>query len=379
MRVLILGGYGNFGARIARRLARNPALTLLIAGRDIDRARRFVDTLASSQATAEPVSMDIESAGFSCQLGLLRPNLVIHTCGPFQARDYRVAEAAIAIGSHYLDLADGRDFVAGMAMLDAAARTAGVRVISGASTVPALTAAVLDRLCAEFSTIDRIEIGISPGNQTERGLATVGAILGYVGAPIQVWQRNRWQTGHGWQSLRRHRYPAPMGRRWLALCDVPDLALFPSRYRAASVEFRAGLELSVLHLGLWLMSWLRRLRLAGNWARLAGPLLRASQWLQHRGSDIGGMHVEVQGRTVAGNALCRGFTVVASRGDGPEIPSTPAVLLANRLAAGLPVASGAGPCLDLFDIDAALTELSGFAIDVQWYQRPNLGHTGRRD
>jgi len=37
---------------------------------------------------------------------------VIHCAGPFQSQDYRVALAAMAAGAHYLDLADGRQFVA---------------------------------------------------------------------------------------------------------------------------------------------------------------------------------------------------------------------------------------------------------------------------
>ena len=46
--------------------------------------------------------------------------------------------ACIAAGAHYLDLADARDFVARIGTLDAAARAAGVAIISGASSVPAL-------------------------------------------------------------------------------------------------------------------------------------------------------------------------------------------------------------------------------------------------
>ena len=52
--------------------------------------------------------------------------------------------------------------------------------------------------------------------------------------------------------LRRHVYPPPAGGRWLADCDIADLALFPQRYPGIErVRFGAGLELSVLHLGLW--------------------------------------------------------------------------------------------------------------------------------
>lgn len=44
-------------------------------------------------------------------LARIAPQIVIHTTGPFQTQDHRVAQACIAQGCHYLDLADAREFV----------------------------------------------------------------------------------------------------------------------------------------------------------------------------------------------------------------------------------------------------------------------------
>ena len=41
MKILILGGYGVFGGRLAQLLSDEPGFELLIAGRDLGRARRF--------------------------------------------------------------------------------------------------------------------------------------------------------------------------------------------------------------------------------------------------------------------------------------------------------------------------------------------------
>ena len=59
----------------------------------------------------------------------LRPGLVIHTVGPFQHQSYAVAEAAIAAGAHYCDLADARAFVRNIGALDFAAREQGVAIV----------------------------------------------------------------------------------------------------------------------------------------------------------------------------------------------------------------------------------------------------------
>ena len=75
--------------------------------------------------------------------------MVVDATGPFQSYGedpYRVVRAAIAVGVHYLDLADGSEFVDGVAQFDAEARARGIFVLAGVSSFPALTAAVVRQL-----------------------------------------------------------------------------------------------------------------------------------------------------------------------------------------------------------------------------------------
>ena len=141
--VLVLGGYGFFGARICSALAAQPDLRLLVAGRSAQRARSAAGSLglAAEQGTA----LDAHAADLAERLRGLGVDTVVHTAGPFQGQSYEVAQAAIAAGCNYIDLADGREFVVGIRALDAQARARGVTVVSGASSVPALSSAVVDR------------------------------------------------------------------------------------------------------------------------------------------------------------------------------------------------------------------------------------------
>src|SRR5438105_2009523 len=228
-RIVILGGYGNFGARVARALAAEPDIQLIVAGRDVGSASRFVHTLGDTAAKVEAIGLDHRASDFPANLRALRPNLVVHASGPFQGQDYHAARAAIDAGAHYLDLADGRAFVTGITTLDAAARERGVVVITGASTLPALSSAVVDSLLPAFSRMDSIEICIAPGQKTPRGRATMEAILSYCGRAFEELNDGAWRQVYGWQGLRRWRHPE-LGVRWAARCDVPDLDLFPTWY-----------------------------------------------------------------------------------------------------------------------------------------------------
>ena len=91
------------------------------------------------------IALDWAAPGFTDVLRQLGVELLIHTAGPFQQQDYAVAKADAA-AAHYIDLADGRRFVSDFpAAMDAACLTAGRTGISGASTVPALSSAVVDQ------------------------------------------------------------------------------------------------------------------------------------------------------------------------------------------------------------------------------------------
>ncbi len=367
MRILLLGGYGNFGALIARELARDGEIELLLAGRNEGAARRMAANLTSQDgARIEGVALDIDTPDLHARFAALAPHLVIHTCGPFQGCDYRVASAALAAGAHYIDLADARDFVVGITALDANARECRRLVVSGASTVPGLSAVVVDHYRGEFAELTDIDIGISPGNRTPRGTATVAAILGYVGRPLRIWSHATWRTGFGWQQLHRQRYPDPVGTRWLSLCDVPDIGLFPKRYPGLkNLRFGAGLELGILHLGLWLLSWPVRWRLLPRLDRWTATLKRMSEWFLGRGSDVGAMHVRLSGTATDGKPLCLTWMLVAGSGHGPQIPATAAVVLARKLAREQLAKVGAMACLDLFDLDEYIAALAGYDICTQ--------------
>src|SRR5215471_7375902 len=143
-RVLILGGYGNFGGRLAQLLADEADLTLLIAGRSYERAKSFCAGLGGV-ARVEPHAFDRDGYVLA-QLREITPEIVIDASGPFQvygSDPYAVVRACIALNIHYLDLADASAFVNGIAVFDHEAKARGVFVLSGVSSFPALTAAVV--------------------------------------------------------------------------------------------------------------------------------------------------------------------------------------------------------------------------------------------
>jgi saccharopine dehydrogenase-like NADP-dependent oxidoreductase len=367
MRVLLLGASGMFGKRVATLLAQITGLHIVLAGRKLPALVALKNTLVrDARCAIDVLEIDLEAADCEQRILQAAPHILIDTCGPFQLRDYRLPRFAIASGFHYIDLADAPDYVANIGSLDAQARAANVLVTAGASTVPALSSAVIDTYRHRLASLNSIDIGITPGNRAERGLATVRSILGGAGKAHAQFINAAIVSRPSWSSLRRHRYAAPVGPRWLAYCPVPDALVLPQCYPGLRrLEFRAGLELHRMHFGLWLGAWLVRLRLIASLEPMAPLAKRISERWLGAGSDTGAMHISLSGRDAQGVERRIEWQLIATGGDGPFVPAAAAVSLVRRLFDGSLTTRGALPCVGLLSLEDFATTLSGRAIRFQ--------------
>ena len=358
LRVLLIGASGTFGSRLAEGLVAEPGIRLTLAGRRAQVLEGLSGRLSagSGSTAADRAEIAVVDRRRLTPDDLSRTDIVIDAAGPFQGGETAVIEAAIEARCHYIDLADRRDFVAAIPGFDEAARAAGIAVLSGASTTPALSHAVIDELTAGWRRIDTLRVAVCPGNRAPRGLAVIRSILAYVGRPVSVFREGGWAQAPGWGLTRRVEIPG-LGGRLASLCETPDLDLMVARYQPrAAAEFLAGLELPLLHHGLSLVSLLVRGRLLRSLVPLA-PLLR---WLADGclpfGSDRGGMLVEANGQDVSGQPLRSTWSLVAEAGVGPTVPTLAALLLVRQIRDGLLEFRGAAAC-------AGLLELADYSAD----------------
>lgn len=342
MKVLVLGGYGVFGERLVRLLLRD-GHQVTVAGRDLAKAQQLAVALGCAALRMDRRTDLHLLAGYQ---------VVVDAAGPFHsygADPYLLPRAAIAGGLHYMDLADNAAFCAGIAALDDAAQAAGVCVLSGLSSVPALSSAAVRALAGTDVPVV-IETAILPGNRSPRGLSVMTSILAQIGRPIPVWQGGRWGTATGWSAPRHYLLPRGVQRQGWRI-EVPDQRLFPAHFGARTVEFRAGLELAVMRYGLAGFAALRRRLPIPVTPMVVRGFKLAADLLAPFGSGRGGMSVMV----VAGQER-RYWRLLAEGADGPFIPAIATRALLRR--AILPV--GARPALEaitLAEAEAAMTDL----------------------
>jgi len=360
MKILILGGYGSFGGRLVQLLADEPRLTLIVAGRSLPKAAAFCAGIVG-RAQLVPMACD-RDGDIPAMLDAAAPDLLVDASGPFQnygADPYRVVRGALARGIHYLDLADGAGFVAGIDAFDAAARERGVFVLAGASTYPVLTAAAVRRLAHGMDRIETVAAGIAPSPYAALGANVIRAIASYAGQPVQRRDHRGRREGIAFVETRRYTIAppgcVPLANRRFSLVDAPDLAALPLLWpELRSVWVGVAPVPEILHRALNTLALLVHWRWLSSLAPLA-PLVhganRRLRWGEHRG----GMFVAITGLARDGRSAARSWHLLAEGDDGPFIPAMAATVIIGGLLTGRRPRPGARAALcdlELADYEA---------------------------
>ena len=263
-------------------------------------------------------------------------------------------------GAHYLDLADAREFVAGIGRLDDDARRRGLLVASGVSSTPAITSAMIAELAPDFAQIEEIHTALSPGKSEPARRRDHRRRPELPGAKDPGLSRR--PMGRAAGLGRRAASPvSPSGRPPpRSQLRGARIGAFPAGFGARTVRFSAGLELNLLNYLLSLCALPCRW-FGFDFTRRARFFLNVSLMLFPFGTTNGALAIWVRGRDHAGRPIERRIALVTDY-DGPATPSSAAVVLARKILNSGPPRIGAFPCVGLLSLDELLAHLHPLGI-----------------
>ena len=172
-RILIAGGSGVFGTRLARDLIVATTCRLTLAGRSAARLRRVARNLGGGRGDVRTLDLRNPAALTDAARD---HTAVTCTAGPFSRLSPELPAAAVAAGAHWLDISDDREWVMRLlhdTALHERAQAVGVAVAPGLSSTPAISA-VLARRCREMlprATSALVTLYI--GNRNRKGVGSI--------------------------------------------------------------------------------------------------------------------------------------------------------------------------------------------------------------
>ncbi len=352
LKILIMGGYGVFGGRLAELLSDVSDLELIIAGRSHMKASAFCKSYKGA-ATVTPLQLDRSNIEEGIQTA--QPDVVVDASGPFQnygSNPYSVITACIKQKTNYLDFADSADFVFGVSQFDAAAKEANIYILSGVSSFPVLTAAVLREIAKDMDIVT-VEGGIAPSPYAGIGLNVMRAVVGYAGSRVKLTRGGKPGTAIGLAEHRRFTIAPPgeipLRNIHFSLVDVPDLQVIPPEHETLrDIWMGAGPVPETLHRILNLLAKARAVFGLPSFVPLA-PLFYRVLNLMKFGEHRGGMFVHVRG-TKNDIETERTWHLLAEGDDGPYIPSMAIECLVRKRLKGNIPDPGARPATRALDL-----------------------------
>lgn len=194
MRILVTGGGGEMGRYAVQVLTQSEAVDeVIVADLNEQRAEEVANEFGPH---AIALALDV-SDGAALAAALREVNIVLNTSGPFYRLGRPVLEAAIAAGSHYLDICDDWEPTLEMLELSGRAEAAGVTAVVGMGSSPGISNLLAALAVRECDQVDRIFTGWragagvprpSPEDPEPESTAAVEHWVHNCSDPIKIWR-----------------------------------------------------------------------------------------------------------------------------------------------------------------------------------------------
>jgi lysine 6-dehydrogenase len=243
VKVLVLGGAGVVGRRVADELSRRPEVDeIVIAGRRQAEIEHTLQGLIAGEAAARAVFVDVtdpeavakQAAGAS---------VAVSCAGPFLARDLPAARGAIQAGIPYVSLGDDVSGTRQVLDLSESARAAGVTVVTGCGFSPGITGLLVALAARETPVVEDVEISVAMSLLDAKGRATAMHFLSALAQPASMVFDHRLVQEAAASSPRLVYFPEPIGWVETFRCEHPEVvSLLESYPEVRSLQSRIGLE-----------------------------------------------------------------------------------------------------------------------------------------
>ncbi len=326
--LLVTGGAGAVGRRLSRQLAGVFPGSVVVAGRDPERARRVAQSIGKG---ARALALDVRDEE-AVNRALESARAVVN-CVPLR-EPYALLRSAILHGVAYTDITPQAIWMTALSLAPVAARS-GARVVLGAGLAPGASSVMARALVERLGAADSIDVALLFDLGDEFGDAALDTLIGMSARKLSGTREGRPYEFLPFVEARKIDFGPPFGTRRAYRSPFTDQLWFGRTLGARSAATWLALEPT---LAGRLLHGFARLRLARalerpSRRRAAIRVIRAAtRALRIRGDDIA-LVVEVRGSGGTGRLALAGHCE-------PEAAAIATSLVARALLGEQPIAAG---------------------------------------
>jgi saccharopine dehydrogenase (NAD+, L-lysine-forming) len=236
--ILIAGGYGVVGRRIAAELGPDYPGRVIIAGRRQALADRAAAAIGHG-VRGRSIDVTVPSSMAAALEGIA----VVVSCIDQPGR--ALLRAAIERELRYTDITPhltelGRG--AGYEAIDAAARASGARLVLGTGIVPGISNVIVRRLADTLGGVDQIETSLLLNAGDVSGPASFDYFLQELAVPFDIHVDGKDHTVRAFSAPRLVEFPPPVGAQLSYLFPFSDQVLYPRTMGVRTAVTRLAIE-----------------------------------------------------------------------------------------------------------------------------------------
>ena len=224
--ILILGGYGSTGRSLTRHLLAQVGCQIIVAGRNLDKALAFVDSLHHPRVTAQRVD-----AADPCSLrgALARADFVL-VAAPITHQAETVVRAALDAGVDYLDVQYSDLKLQTLRRHEREINKRGLCFVTEAGYHPGLPSAMIRYAASKLDCIESAQVAgyLNMGNlqYTE---AVNELMEGFIHYQAQVYKNGGWTQPKSWE-MRKFDFGEGIGAKTCYSMFFEELRCIPDMY-----------------------------------------------------------------------------------------------------------------------------------------------------
>lgn len=236
--ILIVGGYGVVGRRIAADLGPDYSGRVVVAGRHPARAAEAAAAIGHG-VRGRGIDFTVTSSVTTALEGVA----IVISCIDQPGRT--LLWAAIERGLGYTDITPhltelGREV--DYETIAAAARASGARLVLGTGIVPGISSVIVRALADALGGADEIETALLLDARDVSGPASFGYFLQELAMPFDIHVDGTDRPVRAFSAPRRVEYPPPIGARLSYLFPFSDQVLYPRTMGVRTAVTRLAIE-----------------------------------------------------------------------------------------------------------------------------------------
>jgi saccharopine dehydrogenase (NAD+, L-lysine forming) len=260
--ILVLGGYGAVGSAVCTELASTFAGRIIVAGRNLQQARRLAQQLGGRVE-----AMHVDAAQPAAYRDLLSQTSVVVNC--VEHNNVTVARECLLQAAHYVEVSATAQVLAQIETLQAEAARGRATAVLSVGVAPGLTNLLAQHARSRLGPLARADLFVLLGLGKAHGGAAIRWMLQNMGRPFTLGSGDTGREVRPFVEGRATRMPPLFGRRTAYRFDFSDQHTLPTTLGINVANTWLCFDSRPVTRLLWLLARLRLLSIYPSGVRQA--------------------------------------------------------------------------------------------------------------